>query len=160
MRQVIDSMKQKAIEAEHAGDHNSAVRFAAEADRISRQLRITGDMKDSIMGVHAVSDSTRSLAGIMKDVNEMAGNASILDAKDMAEMQISMETARENMDYLMETSGEIFDSLTEQSPADNREDGENALKVLMKSAEHVKRKNLLMETAKKLNEITRNRAEE
>ena len=160
MRQVIESMKQKAIEAERSGDHHSAIRFASEAARISKQLRVTSDMKDTIMGVHAVSDSTRSLAGIMKDVNEMAGSSGLLGAEDMAEMQISMEAARENMDYLMETSGEIFNSLTEESPKDDREDGENALKSIMKSAERVKRKNLLMETAKKLDEITRNRTEE
>lgn len=160
MRQVIESMKQKAIEAERSGDHNSAIRFAAEAARISKQLRVTSDMKDTIMGVHAVNESTRSLAGIMKDVNEMAGSAGILGAEDMAEMQISMEAARENMDHLMETSGEIFNSLAEESPMDNREDGEKALKTIMKSAEHAKRKKLLMETAKKLDEITRNRADE
>ena len=160
MRQVAQAMKQKAVEAERSGDHESALRFALEAQRISKQLRTTGDMKDTILGVRASSECTRALNGIMKNVNEMAGGAGALGAEDMIEMQINMETARENMDYLMETSGEVFDCLAEGSGSENREEGERALKALMKNAEQTKRKNLLTETARKLDALTKNRVTE
>lgn len=157
MKQITQSMRQKAIEAEKAGDHNSAVRFAAEAERLAKQLRVTGDMKDTVMGVRAVSESARALTGILKDVNEMTGVTGAPGPADMVEMQISMETAKENMDYMMETAGEAYDSLTENDSSVNREEGEKALKSLMKTAEREKRKSILMETSKKLDAMTRNR---
>jgi hypothetical protein len=160
MLKSVQSLKQKAIEAERSGDHEAAVRFAAEMQHLAKHHRITDDMKDTAIRMQAISESTRALAGIMKDVHEMAENTGASGTDEMIEMQINMETSRENMDYLMETAGEVFDNLTEISNSENREDGEKALEHLLKNAERDRRKNLLKETSKKLDAMTRNRVSE
>ncbi len=160
MKQCVQSLKQKAVEAEQFGDHESALRFAAEAQRLRKQLRVTGNMKDTVMEVWTIGDSTRTLNGMMKDVNEIAGSIGSLGAEDIIDTQINMETARENMDGLMSFTSEIYESLSDISSSENREEGETVLRMLLSASEKDKYRNLLLETTRQLDSVNKNRITE
>ena len=159
MLQSVQSLQQKAIEAERAGDHEAAVRFASEMQRLAKHHRIADEMKDTVIRTYAISESTRALSGIMKDVHEMTENAAAPGTEEMIEMQLSMETSRESMACLMESAGEVFNSLAEINDPDP-EEGEKALEHLLKAAVQDRRKSLLKETSKKLDAMTRSHAAE
>lgn len=152
--------KQNAIEAEKNGDHATAVRFAMEAQRLEKQARVTGDMKNTTLTAHAMSENTRALANMMQSVNKIAESSGMLDAGEMIGMQVQMEAIRENMDMMMEASGETLDQLTDTAGSLEQEAGEKILRDLMKDEERKKHKDLLKETGKKLDALTRFREKE
>lgn len=156
----VQSLRQKAIEAEKNGDHEAAVRFASEMQRLSRHHRIANDMKDTVICTQAISESTRALSGLMKDVQEMAENTAVPGPEEMIEMQLNMEASRESMAGLMESAGEVFSNLAEFNNPEIPEEGEMALEHLLKTAEQERRKSLLKETSKKLDALTRSHADE
>lgn len=152
--------KQNAIEAEKNGDHATALRFAMEAQRLEKQARVTGDMKNTSLTAHAMSENTRALANMMQSVNKIAESSNMPDAGEMIGMQVQMEAIRENMDMMMETSGETLDQLTNTAGSMEQEAGEEILRDLMKEEERKKHKDLLKETGKKLDALTRFREKE
>lgn len=152
--------KQNAIEAEKNGDHATALRFAMEAQRLEKQARVTGDMKNTTLTAHAMSENTRALANMMQSVNKIAESSNMPDAGEMIGMQVQMEAIRENMDMMMETSGETLDQLTNTAGSMEQEAGEEILRDLMKEEERKKHKDLLKETGKKLDALTRFREKE
>lgn len=152
--------KQNAIEAEKNGDHATALRFAMEAQRLEKQARVTGDMKNTTLTAHAMSENTRALANMMQSVNKIAESSNMPDAGEMIGMQVQMEAIRENMDMMMETSGETLDQLTNTAGSMEQETGEEILRDLMKEEERKKHKDLLKETGKKLDALTRFREKE
>lgn len=152
--------KQNAIEAEKNGDHATALRFAMEAQRLEKQARVTGDMKNTTLTAHAMSENTRALANMMQSVNMIAESSNMPDTGEMIGMQVQMEAIRENMDMMMETSGETLDQLTNTAGSMEREAGEEILRDLMKEEERKKHKDLLKETGKKLDALTRFREKE
>ncbi len=152
--------KQNAIEAEKNGDHAAAIRFAMEAQRLEKQARVTGDMKNTTLTAHAMSENTRALANMMQSVNKIAEDSRMPDACEMIGMQVQMEAIRENMDMMMETSGETLDQLTNTTGSLEQETGEKILKELMKEEERKKHRDLLKETGKKLDALTRFRERE
>ena len=150
--------KQHAIAAEKSGDHAAAVRFALEAKRLENQLRVTGDMKNTTVKIHSLSENARALTGMMKTVNNLAGASGMPGPADMIDAQIRMEVIRENTDMMMEASAETLDQLTETSGLTTDEAGEAALRDLMKAEQQERRKSILTETGKKLDALTRTRA--
>lgn len=152
--------KQNAIEAEKNGDHATALRFAMEAQRLEKQARVTGDMKNTTLTAHAMSENTRALANMMQSVNKIAESSNMPDTGEMIGMQVQMEAIRENMDMMMETSGETLDQLTNTAGSMEQETGEEILRNLMKEEERKKHKDLLKETGKKLDALTRFREKE
>ena len=154
-----ETQRRNAVEAEKKGDHAGAIRFALEAQRLEKQARVTGDMKNTTLTVHAISENTRALSGMMKSVNHMAGSG-IPDAADMIGMQMQMESIRENMDMIMETSGEVLDQLTETEGQPEQEAGEAFLRDLLKQEESRKHRSILAETGKKLDALFRIRVAE
>ncbi len=152
--------KQNAIDAEKKGDHATAIRFALEAQRLEKQARVTGDMKNTTLTAHAMSENARALANMMQSVNRIVESSGMPDASEMIGMQVQMEVIRENMDMMMETSGETLDQLTDTTGSVEQETGERLLKDLIKDEERKKHKDLLKETGKKLDALTRFREKE
>ena len=158
LTKAVKEQKQLAIAAEKSGDHAAAVRFALEAKRLENQLRVTGDMKNTTVTIHSLSENARALTGMMRTVNDLAGASGMPGPAEMIDAQIRMEVIRENTDMMMEASAETLDQLTETSGLTTDEAGEAALRDLMKADQKERRKSILTETGKKLDALTRTRA--
>ena len=158
LAKIANEQKQHAIAAEKSGDHAAAVRFSLEAKRLEKQLRVTGDMKNTTMTIHSLSENTRALAGMMKTVNDLVGASGISSPEEMIDAQIRMEVIRENTAMMMEASAETLDQLTETTGLAEDDAGESALRDLMKAEQQERRKSILTETGKKLDALTRTRA--
>ena len=156
IHKLAEEHRQQAAAAEARGDHAAAVRLAHGYQRLEKQGKTTGDMKNTVMTAHAIAESTKALTKLMAGTSGLAGSAVIADPVEMYRAQIELEAVRDSIDMALEQTEEVLDAVSDPDETCS-EAGEEALKAIMKTAAREKNNNVLRETGKKLDALQRTR---
>lgn len=156
MEKLVASFRQKAEEAQRTGNHDQAVYFAGEAERLSRHLAASTQMRRTADTVHVLSEGNRAL----KETLEITGGlADGMDPEALVQARMAWEVNREQVELLMAESDAAFGDFPEEQDTQQRARGEAYLREIMKSRTEAerKRRGMLLETNRKLDEMLKNR---
>ena len=132
MKAQIDNCTARAIEAEKAGDHKAALRYAAEAHNLKRFHAYTGDMRSTIETAHAVHTANAALASILNASGELMDTAAgMVDPAAIGCAQAGMIEIGEQMRMIQEQNELMWDSFEDEPRADDLQAGEAALKEIL-----------------------------
>jgi len=162
VEKLIDSYRQKAAEAQRMGSHTQAVHFAAEAAKLEQHLAVNGQMRNTVDTVYALGEGSQALIEAMEVTGQLADGAmSGMDPDALSRAQLAYEMNREQVEMLMDQADETFSDLEEEDDA-WREKGENYLRSIVRSRTEAekKRRGILQDTNRKLDELLKNRASE
>lgn len=156
MEKLVASFRQKAEEAQRTGNHDLAVHFAGEAERLSRHLASSTQMRRTADTVHVLSEGNRALKETLEITGEMADG---MDPEALAQARIAWEVNREQVEMLMAESDAAFGDIQGPQDTQQRARGEAYLREIMKSRTEAekKRSRLVQETNRKLDELLKNR---
>ncbi len=156
MEKLVASFRQKAEEAQRAGNHDLAVHFAGEAERLSRHLASSTQMRRTADTVQVLSEGNRALRETLEITGEMADG---MDPEALAQARIAWEVNREQVEMLMAESDAAFGDIQGPQDTQQRARGEAYLREIMKSRTEAekKRSRLVQETNRKLDELLKNR---
>lgn len=156
MEKLVASFRQKAEEAQRAGNHDLAVHFAGEAERLSRHLASSTQMRRTADTVQVLSEGNRALKETLEITGEMADG---MDPEALAQARMAWEVNREQVEMLMAESDAAFGDIPETQDTQQRARGEAYLREIMKSRTEAekKRSRLVQETNRKLDELLKNR---
>ena len=156
MEKLVASFRQKAEEAQRAGNHDLAVHFAGEAERLSRHLASSTQMRRTADTVQVLSEGNRALRETLEITGEMADG---MDPEALAQARMAWEVNREQVEMLMAESDAAFGDIQGPQDTQQRARGEAYLREIMKSRTEAekKRSRLVQETNRKLDELLKNR---
>ncbi len=156
MEKLVASFRQKAEEAQRAGNHDLAVHFAGEAERLNRHLASSTQMRRTADTVQVLSEGNRALRETLEITGEMADG---MDPEALAQARIAWEVNREQVEMLMAESDAAFGDIQGPQDTQQRARGEAYLREIMKSRTEAekKRSRLVQETNRKLDELLKNR---
>ena len=156
MEKLVASFRQKAEEAQRTGNHDMAVHFAGEAERLSRHLASSTQMRRTADTVQVLSEGNRALKETLEITGEMADG---MDPEALAQARIAWEVNREQVEMLMAESDAAFGDIQGPQDTQQRARGEAYLREIMKSRTEAekKRSRLVQETNRKLDELLKNR---
>ena len=156
MEKLVASFRQKAEEAQRAGNHDLAVHFAGEAERLSRHLASSNQMRRTADTVQVLSEGNRALKETLEITGEMADG---MDPEALAQARMAWEVNREQVEMLMAESDAAFGDIQGPQDTQQRARGEAYLREIMKSRTEAekKRSRLVQETNRKLDELLKNR---
>ncbi len=156
MEKLVASFRQKAEEAQRAGNHDLAVHFAGEAERLSRHLASSTQMRRTADTVQVLSEGNRALRETLEITGEMADG---MDPEALAQARMAWEVNREQVEMLMAESDAAFRDIQGPQDTQQRARGEAYLREIMKSRTEAekKRSRLVQETNRKLDELLKNR---
>ena len=156
MEKLVASFRQKAEEAQRAGNHDLAVHFAGQAERLSRHLASSTQMRRTADTVQVLSEGNRALKETLEITGEMADG---MDPEALAQARMAWEVNREQVEMLMAESDAAFGDIPETQDTQQRARGEAYLREIMKSRTEAekKRSRLVQETNRKLDELLKNR---
>ena len=156
MEKLVASFRQKAEEAQRAGNHDLAVHFAGEAERLSRHLASSTQMRRTADTVQVLSEGNRALKETLEITGEMADG---MDPEALAQARMAWEVNREQVEMLMAESDAAFGDIQGPQDTQQRARGEAYLREIMKSRTEAekKRSRLVQETNRKLDELLKNR---
>lgn len=156
MEKLVASFRQKAEEAQRAGNHDLAVHFAGEAERLSRHLASSTQMRRTADTVQVLSEGNRALKETLEITGEMADG---MDPEALAQARMAWEVNREQVEMLMAENDAAFGDIPETQDTQQRARGEAYLREIMKSRTEAekKRSRLVQETNRKLDELLKNR---
>ena len=156
MEKLVASFRQKAEEAQRAGNHDLAVHFAGEAERLSRHLASSTQMRRTADTVQVLSEGNRALKETLEITGEMADG---MDPEALAQARIAWEVNREHVEMLMAESDAAFGDIQGPQDTQARARSEAYLREIMKSRTEAekKRSRLVQETNRKLDELLKNR---
>ena len=156
MEKLVASFRQKAEEAQRAGNHDLAVHFAGEAERLSRHLASSTQMRRTADTVQVLSEGNRALKETLEITGEMADG---MDPEALAQARMAWEVSREQVEMLMAESDAAFGDIQGPQDTQQRARGEAYLREIMKSRTEAekKRSRLVQETNRKLDELLKNR---
>lgn len=158
MKAQIDNCTARAIEAEKAGDHKAALRYAAEAQNLKRFHAYTGDMRSTIETAHAVHSANAALANILNASGElMDSTAGMVDPAAIGSAQAGMIEIGEQMRMIQEQNELMWDSFEDESRSDDLQAGEAALKEILASRRKSQRQ-ALQDMNRKLDSLESARA--
>ena len=156
MEKLVASFRQKAEEAQRAGNHDLAVHFAGEAERLSRHLASSTQMRRTADTVQVLSEGNRALKETLEITGEMADG---MDPEALAQARMAWEVNREQVEMLMAESDAAFGDIQGPQDTQQRARGEAYLREIMKGRTEAekKRSRLVQETNRKLDELLKNR---
>ena len=156
MEKLVASFRQKAEEAQRAGNHDLAVHFAGEAERLSRHLASSNQMRRTADTVQVLSEGNRALKETLEITGEMADG---MDPEALAQARMAWEVNREQVEMLMAESDAAFGDIQGPQDTQQRARSEAYLREIMKSRTEAekKRSRLVQETNRKLDELLKNR---
>ena len=156
MEKLVASFRQKAEEAQRAGNHDLAVHFAGEAERLSRHLASSTQMRRTADTVQVLSEGNRALRETLEITGEMADG---MDPEALAQARMAWEVNREQVEMLMAESDAAFGDIQGPQDTQQRARSEAYLREIMKSRTEAekKRSRLVQETNRKLDELLKNR---
>ena len=156
MEKLVASFRQKAEEAQRAENHDLAVHFAGEAERLSRHLASSTQMRRTADTVQVLSEGNRALKETLEITGEMVDG---MDPEALAQARMAWEVNREQVEMLMAESDAAFGDIPETQDTQQRARGEAYLREIMKSRTEAekKRSRLVQETNRKLDELLKNR---
>ena len=156
MEKLVASFRQKAEEAQRTGNHDMAVHFAGEAERLSRHLASSTQMRRTADTVQVLSEGNRALKETLEITGEMADG---MDPEALAQARIAWEVNREQVEMLMAESDAAFGDIQGPQDTQQRARGEAYLREIMKSRTEAekKRSRLVQETNRTLDELLKNR---
>lgn len=156
MEKLVASFRQKAEEAQRTGNHDLAVHFAGEAERLSRHLASSTQMRRTADTVQVLSEGNRALKETLEITGEMADG---MDPEALAQARIAWEVNREQVEMLMAESDAAFGDIQGPQDTQQRARSEAYLREIMKSRTEAekKRSRLVQETNRKLDELLKNR---
>ena len=156
MEKLVASFRQKAEEAQRAGNHDLAVHFAGEAERLSRHLASSTQMRRTADTVQVLSEGNRALRETLEITGEMADG---MDPEALAQARMAWEVNREQVEMLMAESDAAFGDIQGPQDTQQRARGEAYLREIMKSRTEAEKKRcrLVQETNRKLDELLKNR---
>ena len=156
MEKLVASFRQKAEEAQRTGNHDLAVHFAGEAERLSRHLASSTQMRRTADTVQVLSEGNRALKETLEITGEMADG---MDPEALAQARMAWEVNREQVEMLMAESDAAFGDIQGPQDTQARARSEAYLREIMKSRTEAekKRSRLVQETNRKLDELLKNR---
>ncbi len=161
MERLCEQYAAKATEAERSGNHDLAVRLAAEAAKLKKHQVVTGNMRGALEIAHAVQSANQAMADMITVSRNAAGSllegASVPDAYAM---QTDLASLQEHVQTFMEQSEMLYEDFEHREDAPANEEGERYLKTLMNSTHKEKQLKRLQDTNSRLEKLQRNRPTE
>lgn len=156
LQKLIDAYSQQAVDAEKNGQHDKAVKLAAQVQHLRTFQNSAGGVRNTIETVHAMNAASQAMTDILSTTGGLADSiAEMNDPAALAEAQYGMEEAAESMQMLQEQSEMMYESMHTESQPD--EAGEAYLKKLMEGSRKKKQTSFLADTNKQLDRLQRAR---
>lgn len=148
----------QAIEAERTGQHDLAVRLAAQQAQLRKHQIVSSGMRGSLEVAHAVQSSNQAMAEIMED-SRRAANSLLASASspDACATQMELESMREHVQTFLDDSAVFYEDFVSGEDEQVNEEGERCLRTLMSAGSKEKQRRLLHDTNTQLERLQRNR---
>ena len=161
IRALIEDFSNRAVEAERAGQHDQAVRFAMEARRLKQYEAGSGAINARIETAHAMTAAGRAMADIVGASGRLLESAARMsDPAALGELETGMLVLNESVDQLLEQNALLFEGMDTRTEREIDEAGEACLREIMDSRVKERRSRMLADTHQQLDRLQRLRAAE
>ena len=158
LKALIDSYTARAIEAEKSGNHNAALRLAAEAQRLKRFHSSSGDMRSTLEAAHAMRTTSSALMSIINaSGNLMEATAGMMDPAALGNAQAGMLEINEQMRMMQEQNELMWETFGEEQGSEDTQAGEAALNEIL-AAHRKSQRQTLQDMNRKLDNLQSTRA--
>lgn len=131
MQKTFAQYKAQAVAAEKKGQHQAALRYAAEAQRVQQYMDTVADIKNRMQAAHAIQTSQKAMmqvSGIMQQ-----WTAKIPTEEEMCAVQANMALMQENAKMMTEQQNTMMEMLDQHAAPENSDRAEAYLNELLKT---------------------------